>query len=187
MERFIACTYGELQEANKKGNEEFKEKLIRETDEAIDKIPDKIKRGMELIYPFRVDDWAVEVVKSAVGVDRGSITDCVIEIIEAIEYNCDKSSILEFFSTYKKNHSEEFANSVRNLVLEFSYNGYPFYEATHGSEEWTIDECKKVLRIMCENEEMKSANPEVFIDREEKQKVLSRMKRLQELETKRIN
>jgi len=179
MERFIACTYGELQEANKKGNEEFKEKLIRETDEAIDKISDKIKRGMELIYPFRVDDWAVEVVKSAVGVDRGSITDCAIEIIDAIEYNCDRNQILEFFSNYEKNHSEEFANSVRNLVLEFSYNGYPFYEDTHKSEVWTVDECKKVLRIMYENEEMKGTCSEVFVDYKGRQKVLKRLRKLE--------
>ncbi len=178
MEEFIACTKRELDKANEPGQEEYKESLIKETNDAINNIPDQIKRGIKLIYSYRVDEWAAAVVKSAMGVDRGIIIKNALKIMEEIEQKLSIKEIVENFE--KQELSDDVANSVKRCVLTFSKNGYPFYEATH-SPYWTLDECYYIKDVMWKNENYDESHEYVDVS-ESKQKVYSKIKRLQKLE-----
>lgn len=143
MEKYISCSYGEWQKAQKPGQEEYKQSLIDETYSAIDDISYQVKRGTELVYNFIVDRWAYAVVKSALGIDRGGIIRATIEIMDAIEQDHIEKAT-EIFEGLKLNDNSK--DTVRKNVMTFSKNGYPFYEATHHGD-WTEDECEVVFEV----------------------------------------
>lgn len=151
----------------------------------MDIVSEKIKRGKELVYPFRYNDWVELVSQDDESIQQA--TDCAIEIIDAIEYNIPIEDMIEFFENYNEKSNKKQKDLTRNIIMEYSRNGYPFYEATHKSGVWTLDECERILDIMDEN--ARKANDHAMEEEvsESKKLVLSRFKRLEKLEEKSIN
>ena len=170
------------EEYDKKVEEEIlrcREKAALRQKEAIQNIPDKIERGRNLIYPFRFVEWARLVTDDAIALYHGCVTESVLEIMQAIEDNKSMNEIVHIFE--EQGHSGMSASLTRKYVLTYSKNGYPFYEETHFGN-WTLDECERVLDIMYENEKNKTDEVVVTDVSESRQKVISRVKRLNKLE-----
>ena len=146
----VGCTKKEHEERIRKGAEEARKRRFLEEKEAVERIPDKIKRGKRLVYPFRYSDWASIVAADATGMYTGLITEDSLTIMEAIEEEMPVKELVKMFENQA--HSGWSASLTRSIVMKFSKNGYPFYKATHCGE-WTIDEYDYLLKIMKENEE----------------------------------
>ena len=76
-------------------------------------------------------------------------------------------------------------NLVRTYVMKYSKDGFDFYEATHDGY-WTLEECEELLNIMYENDQANKELSESIDVSKSKQKVITRIKRLNKLEEKSI-
>ena len=141
---------------------------------AIDRIPEQIKRGRELIYPSRLQDWAMDVAKEAVSSTNGKVIDNALKIMTAIAENKPLEEVVDLYK--KQFYIGDMILSkdiVRSYVMKYSKNGYPFYEITHEGE-WTLQESGQVFNIIFSNER-DNGNSADFVDvSESKQKVISR-------------
>ena len=143
-------TKAEYDEKLKKYIEETKKKMEEDKKLAIENIPNQIEKGKALIYPFRHNDWAKFVDMEANGVYHGLITKDSLEIMKAIEEEKPIEELVEMFD--KQEHSGWSASLTRNVIITYSKNGYPFYNATHYGK-WTIEECEAIKKILQENED----------------------------------
>ena len=164
-------------------NNEKERKLL----EAIDRIPEQIKRGRNLIYPNHFKEWAVDVTNGAIGSTNGKVIDNVLDIMEAISFNRPIEAIVAIYDNqdYKVN-KRWYKTLVRTYVMKYSKNGFDFYEATHDGY-WTLEECEELLNIMYDNEQANKELSENIDVTKSKQKVITRIKRLNKLEEKSIN
>lgn len=161
-----------------------KEKILLD---AIDKIPEQIKKGRNLIYPNHFKEWVNDVAMGAIGPTNGKVIDNVLEIMEAIASNRSIGDIVNLYEEQEYKSNERWnKNLVRTYVMKYSKNGYPFYEATHDGD-WTLEECEELLNIMYDNEMANKYSSENIDLIDSKQKVLTRIKRITKLEEKSIN
>lgn len=154
---------------------------------AIDKIPEQIKRGRNLIYPNHFKEWSVDVTNCAIGSTNGKVIDDVLDIMEAISFNRPIEAIVAIYDNqdYKVN-KRWYKALVRTYVMKYSKSGFDFYEATHDGY-WTLDECEELLNIMYDNDQANRESNENVDVSKSKQKVITRIKRLNNLEEKSIN
>lgn len=154
--------------------------------DAIDKIPEQIKRGRNLIYPNHFNEWAVDVTNGAIGPTNGKVIDNVLDIMEAISAKRPIEAIVAIYENqeYKSNKKCN-ENLVRTYVMKYSKDGFDFYEATHDGY-WTLEECEELLNIMYENDQANKELSESIDVSKSKQKVITRIKRLNKLEEKSI-
>lgn len=164
----LGCTREELEREIL----ENKKRRMIEIKKAKKDVPNQIKKGEELIYPFRYTDWEQTVKASAISIYHGLITEHALDIMEAIEEEMPVDEIVKIFD--KQGHSGWSASLTRNIVMMYSKNGYPFYKATHYGN-WTIEEYDSILKIMRENEE---ANDTSIGAIDSKQEVMNKQKRL---------
>ena len=146
------CTKAKWIEKLKKEEEENQKKLEEDRKRAIviENIPNIIESGKALIYPFRHEEWAKLVEADANGDYSGMITGVALEIMLAIEEEKPIEELVEMFK--KQCDSGWSASLVRNIVMTYSRNGYPFYKAiTDG--EMIEEECNAILKIMQDNED----------------------------------
>ena len=154
--------------------------------EAIDKIPEQIKRGMKLIYPNNFQEWVKDVATGAIGPNRGTVIEYALEIMEAIDYNMDMKNIVALYDSQKHESNESWNKElVKTYVMKYSKNGFPFYEAIHDGY-WNLEECKKIYDIIVDNEQFNHESSENVDLADSKRKVLTKIKRLQKLEEKSI-
>ena len=151
------CSKAMLEEKNKQIEEEKKLKKLKEERNlaikravVMENVSNLIEKSKPLIYPFRHEEWAKLVEADAFGDYSGMITETAIEIVSAIEEEKPVEDLVEIFK--KKADTGWSASLVRNVVMTYSKNGYPFYKAiTDG--EFTEEECEAILKIMQDNEE----------------------------------
>lgn len=154
---------------------------------AIDKIPEQIKRGMKLIYPNYFQEWVKDVATGAIGPNKGTVIEYALEIMEAIDYNMDMKNIVALYDSQKHESNESWNKElVKTYVMKYSKNGFPFYEAVHDGY-WNLEECKKIYDIIVDNEQFNHESSENVDLVDSKRKVLTRIKRLQKREEKSIN
>ena len=171
------CTRKEHEERIKIAADEARKRRTLEEKKAVERIPDKIKRGQKLIYSFRYTEWSCTVAADATGMYTGLVTEDSLKIMEAIEKETPVKELVKMFE--EQGHSGWSASLTRNIVMKFSKNGYPFYKATHHGN-WTVEEYEYLLQIMKENEE---ANEELQLRLAEgvvnsKKEVVNKQKRL---------
>lgn len=147
-------TKEERDERLKKDIEKNKKRMEEDRKHAIENIPNLIEKGTQLIYPFRHEEWAKLVEADANGNYCGLITTSAIRIMTAIEEEKTIEELVEMFK--EQGHSGLSASLTRNIIMTYSKNGYPFYEATKYGE-WTIEECEAILKILQDNEEYNKA------------------------------
>ncbi len=171
------CTKAKWIEKLKKEEEEKQKKLEEDRKHAkvIENILNLIERGKALIYPFRYEEWAKLVEADAFGDYSGMITETAIKIMTAIEEEKPIEELIEIFKN--KADTGWSAGLIRNVVMTYSKNGYPFYKATRYGK-WTEEECEAILKIMQDNEEhsedLHFANSVV----ESKKEVIAKRKKL---------
>ena len=145
----------------------------------------QIEEGKKLIYPFRYDEWEMSVEDGLTRPepDCGVVIDRTLEILQAIEDKKPIEEIIEIFES--QGNTDDQKNNIRWRTIVFSKNGYPFYEATHDAN-WDLDECIFIKDKLFENEKHGKGSESIDLS-ESKQKVYSRIKRLQKLEDKRVD
>ena len=146
----FGCTKSEWDEKLRKNIEKSEKKMEEDRKRAIENIPTQIEKGKTLIYPFRNEEWAKLVEADANGDYCGRITSCAIEIMTAIEEEKTVEELVEMFK--EQDHSGWSASLIRNIIMTYSRNGYPFYKATRYGK-WTEEECEAILKIIQDNEE----------------------------------
>lgn len=155
--------------------------------DAIDKIPEQIKKGRNLIYPNHFQEWVNDVAMGAIGPTNGKVIDNVLEIMEAIASNRSIEDIVNLYEEQEYTSYERWNKTlVRTYVMKYSKNGFSFYEATHDGD-WNLEECEKLLNMMHDNEMANKGSSENIDLIDSKQKVLTRIRRLTKLEEKSIN
>ena len=132
----------------KKLEEERKRAIKRAI--VMENVSNLIEKSKPLIYPFRHEEWAKLVEADAFGDYSGMITESAIGIMIAIEEEKPVEELVEIFK--KKADTGWSASLIRNVVMTYSKNGYPFYKAITGGE-FTEEECKAILKIMQDNKE----------------------------------
>lgn len=174
-------TKAEIDLINERKKEE--KKLL----DAIDKIPEQIKKGRNLIYPNHFQEWVNDVAMGAIGPNKGTVIEYALEIMEAIDYNMDMKNIVALYDSQKHESNESWNKElVKTYVMKYSKNGFPFYEAVHDGY-WNLEECKKIYDIIVDNEQFNHESSENVDLVDSKRKVLTRIKRLQKREEKSIN
>lgn len=141
---------------------------------AIDRIPEQIKRGRKLIYPSRLQEWAIDVAKEAVSSTNGQVIDNALKIMTAIAENRPLEEVVDLYK--KQFYIGDMIlrkDIVRSYVMKYSKNGYPFYEITHEGD-WTLQETNQVFEIMLYNERDNGTSADFLDVSESKQKVISR-------------
>ena len=166
----FGCTKREYDIQKERDKKENERKLIG----SIDRIPEQIKRGRKLIYPSRLQEWAIDVAKEAVSSTNGQVIDNALKIMTAIAENKPLEEVVAIYKMqFYKDDMTLSRNIVRPYVMKYSKNGYPFYEITHEGE-WTLQESGQVFDIIFSNER-DNGNSADFVDvSESKQKVISR-------------
>lgn len=118
----MGCTKAEFD----KKAEEMKKRDEKETQEALEKVPQWIERGNKLIYPERQEEWATCVSKRAKGLYKGLEVEDTIEIMEALENVPDMRKAKEIIE--EQGHSGASFGLVTRMVFAFSKKGPEFYE-----------------------------------------------------------
>ncbi len=171
----LGCTKREWKKKIEKQIEESDKQMKVARENAINNIPNLIKKGQKLIYPFRQDKWIESVESDAIGDYCGFITASAMEVMTAIDEEKPIEELMEIFD--KQGHSGWSASLTRNVVMTYSKNGYPFYATVHPFD-WTEEECEAILKIIEDNEkhskDLRIANSVV----ESKKEVTAIQKRL---------
>lgn len=106
---------------------EIEEKLIKEQIEALDKIPERIERGLKLIYPQNAKQWEKMVSEqSCQGMYLGHDIDVALDIMENLENNVDFETIYNQFEAVGN-----YNLLVLNNILMYSKEGVAFFKFIH--------------------------------------------------------
>ena len=110
---------------DKKTTETFDifELLKKAKTHGLETLSDKVERGKELIDPLKHQSWEKDVITDTNGCFYGYITECALEIIEAIEEGKTLEEIEEI--ERKQNQTEITSNGIKDLVNKYSKKGYP--------------------------------------------------------------
>lgn len=108
---------------------------------AKENIPSWIKKGQELIFPERYEEWEKCVQARANDLYHGLELDSALEIMQALENGASMEEASKIL--YNQGHSGMSASLVRNILFSFSSRGPEFWEATAYGE--ISPENKKIL------------------------------------------
>ncbi len=112
---------------NKKTTETFDifELLKKAKTHGLETLSDKVERGKELIDPLKHQSWEKDVIKDTYGCFYGYITECALEIMEAIEEGNSLEEIEEI--ERKQKQTKLTKNGIKDIVNKYSRKGYPEY------------------------------------------------------------
>ena len=85
----------------------------------------KIEKGKELIDQLKHQSWEKDVITDTNGCFYGYITECALEIMEAIEEGKSLEEIEEI--ERKQKQTELTKNGIKDIVNKYSRKGYPEY------------------------------------------------------------
>ncbi len=120
----------ELKKAHKE--ETYEERMKREEEEAIAKIPTWIERGKALIFPERLEKWQECVEARAGDLYHGWDLEAALDIMEKLESGAPLEEVIDLYK--EQGHSGASASMVRRIVFDFSRRGPEFYEAAVARE-----------------------------------------------------
>lgn len=130
-----------LNELYEKDDKKEAERVLRESaksilaDEGIlESIPEWIRKGQEMIYPEKYEEWEEFVNASATDLYRGFEVMATLTIMEQLQ--SDKS-VEEVLESIKEDRLAREYNRFSNFVFQFSNRGPEFLEKTLPSEKLT--------------------------------------------------
>ena len=159
------CTKEEHDRRMEEYIDNIKKERARDQAEALKKVPMYINKGKELIYPFRLKEWEEFVIADATGTYNGLLTRDITDLLIAIEEGKTVEELLKMFK--EQNHSGFSASVTRSMIMRFSKNGYPFFEATKFGE-FSEKEIGFYETIIRENEMYEKSQSETNSSREHK-------------------
>ncbi len=112
---------------NKKTTEAFDifELLKKAKTHGLETLSDKAERGKRIIDPDLIENWISDIVNDTFGCFYGYITECALEIMEAIEEGNSLEEIEEI--ERKQKQTELTKNGIKDIVNKYSRKGYPEY------------------------------------------------------------
>lgn len=105
------------------------------------KINEYIKRGSNIIFEERLEDWKRCVIVRSNDLYSGVDLNCALNIMEALESETPMDEVVNIFDN--QNHSAVSATIARSILFSFSSKGPEFYEATACEE--ISDENRKII------------------------------------------
>ena len=126
------------------------ERIMKELeDQAVERIPEQIKRGEKLIYPQRMEEFKKLVKIRATDLYKGWDVEQALDIMEALEEGTPIPYLVHDFEN--AGHTGLSATATRGYVMRYSKNGEEFFRAT-ARRELDPEEEEFVARIKEENE-----------------------------------
>ncbi len=148
-------TYKEYKEAEK----EEERKYIQKKLDALDKIPERIEKGKNYIYPQREMDWTRIVIKSSESLYLGYDIDATVEIMEILANNNNANKFeMAIEKLANQGHSGPSYWLVLKNVLDFSKEGVNFYKYAmeKKNEALSEDDINYIYNIESQNEEFEA-------------------------------
>ncbi len=117
-------TKDEYMKALEEWRKQQEEEQIKEELEALDKMPDRIKRGNELIYPQRREDWEKYVRSSTKSFYHGLELDSVLNVMESLSKDKNLEQALSVLNSEDKKGVPNFI--TLNIIAKYSKQGVDF-------------------------------------------------------------